>query len=222
MRPARCRSPSSSTAGRRAASPTAGPTAGTRECSSRRAMPRSAVDFHGSTGYGQAFTDAIHQNWGGWPLEDLQKGLAFATAQRPAARRQPRLRARRLLRRLHDELDRGPLARPVQMHRPARRRVRRPRHGLRDRGAVVRRMGARRPSLLRGAGRVREMEPGQLRTELEDAAAGDHQRERLPHPLHAGHRGVHRAAAPQHPVAAAGLPRREPLGAEAEELGPMV
>jgi dipeptidyl aminopeptidase/acylaminoacyl peptidase len=41
------------------------------------------VDFHGSTGYGQAFTDAIHNNWGGWPLEDLQKGLAFATANDP-------------------------------------------------------------------------------------------------------------------------------------------
>ena len=39
-----------------------------------------SVDFHGSTGYGQAFTDAITNNWGGWPLEDLQKGLAFATA----------------------------------------------------------------------------------------------------------------------------------------------
>ena len=40
-----------------------------------------AVDFHGSTGYGQAFTDAIRNNWGGWPLEDLQKGLAAATTQ---------------------------------------------------------------------------------------------------------------------------------------------
>ncbi|KQN14722.1 MULTISPECIES: S9 family peptidase [unclassified Sphingomonas] len=40
-----------------------------------------AVDFHGSTGYGQAFTDAISNNWGGWPLEDLQKGLAAATAK---------------------------------------------------------------------------------------------------------------------------------------------
>ena len=39
-----------------------------------------AVDFHGSTGYGQAFTDSINKNWGGWPLEDLQKGLAYATA----------------------------------------------------------------------------------------------------------------------------------------------
>jgi dipeptidyl aminopeptidase/acylaminoacyl peptidase len=41
------------------------------------------VDFHGSEGYGQAFVDAIHQNWGGWPLEDLQKGLAFATEHDP-------------------------------------------------------------------------------------------------------------------------------------------
>ncbi|TPG08482.1 alpha/beta hydrolase family protein [Sphingomonas oligophenolica] len=38
-----------------------------------------AVDFHGSTGYGQGFEDAIRNNWGGWPLEDLQKGLKAAT-----------------------------------------------------------------------------------------------------------------------------------------------
>jgi dipeptidyl aminopeptidase/acylaminoacyl peptidase len=36
------------------------------------------VDFHGSTGYGQAFTDAINQHWGDRPFEDLQKGLAAA------------------------------------------------------------------------------------------------------------------------------------------------
>ena len=42
-----------------------------------------SVDFHGSTGYGQAFIDSIRNNWGGWPLEDLQKGLAFATSQDP-------------------------------------------------------------------------------------------------------------------------------------------
>ncbi|HEY4070307.1 MAG TPA: S9 family peptidase [Sphingomicrobium sp.] len=42
-----------------------------------------SVDFHGSEGYGQAFVDAIHQNWGGWPLEDLQKGLAYATEHDP-------------------------------------------------------------------------------------------------------------------------------------------
>jgi dipeptidyl aminopeptidase/acylaminoacyl peptidase len=37
-----------------------------------------SVDFHGSTGYGQAFTDSIRQNWGGAPLEDLRLGLAAA------------------------------------------------------------------------------------------------------------------------------------------------
>lgn len=36
------------------------------------------VDFHGSTGYGQAFTDSINQDWGGKPLEDLKLGLAAA------------------------------------------------------------------------------------------------------------------------------------------------
>ena len=40
-----------------------------------------AVDFHGSTGYGQAFTDAIRNNWGGWPLDDLKAGLQAATAK---------------------------------------------------------------------------------------------------------------------------------------------
>ncbi|MDP4604926.1 MAG: S9 family peptidase [Erythrobacter sp.] len=39
-----------------------------------------SVDFHGSTGYGQAFTDAIQGDWGGKPLEDLQKGFAAALA----------------------------------------------------------------------------------------------------------------------------------------------
>lgn len=35
----------------------------------------AAVNFHGSTGYGQKFTDAISQHWGDYPLEDLMKGL---------------------------------------------------------------------------------------------------------------------------------------------------
>ena len=37
-----------------------------------------SVDFHGSTGYGQAFTDSISRDWGGAPLEDLRLGLAAA------------------------------------------------------------------------------------------------------------------------------------------------
>ena len=41
------------------------------------------VDFHGSTGYGQVFTDAIRGDWGGKPLVDLQKGLAAALERYP-------------------------------------------------------------------------------------------------------------------------------------------
>ena len=41
------------------------------------------VDFHGSTGYGQAFTDAIRGDWGGKPYEDLAKGLDHALARYP-------------------------------------------------------------------------------------------------------------------------------------------
>lgn len=36
------------------------------------------VDFHGSVGYGQAFTDSINKDWGGKPLTDLKLGLAAA------------------------------------------------------------------------------------------------------------------------------------------------
>ncbi|HET9390850.1 MAG TPA: S9 family peptidase [Steroidobacteraceae bacterium] len=41
------------------------------------------IDFHGSTGYGQAFTDSISRDWGGKPLLDLQKGLAAALERYP-------------------------------------------------------------------------------------------------------------------------------------------
>ncbi len=33
------------------------------------------IDFHGSTGYGQDFTDAINGDWGGAPYKDLMMGL---------------------------------------------------------------------------------------------------------------------------------------------------
>ena len=41
------------------------------------------IDFHGSTGYGQAFTDAIRGDWGGKPLDDLRLGLAAAIKTYP-------------------------------------------------------------------------------------------------------------------------------------------
>ncbi|MFZ0869086.1 MAG: S9 family peptidase [Rhodanobacter sp.] len=38
-----------------------------------------SIDFHGSTGYGQAFTDSVNLDWGGKPLVDLELGLKAAT-----------------------------------------------------------------------------------------------------------------------------------------------
>ena len=54
------------------------------------------IDFHGSTGYGQAFTDAIRGDWGGKPLEDLQKGLDAALAKYPWLDGDRVVRARRV------------------------------------------------------------------------------------------------------------------------------
>ena len=41
------------------------------------------INFHGSTGYGQAFTDAIQGDWGGKPYEDLMKGLDYVEKTYP-------------------------------------------------------------------------------------------------------------------------------------------
>jgi dipeptidyl aminopeptidase/acylaminoacyl peptidase len=41
------------------------------------------VNFHGSTGYGQAFIDAINGNWGGAPFQDLMLGLDYAEKTYP-------------------------------------------------------------------------------------------------------------------------------------------
>jgi len=41
------------------------------------------IDFHGSTGYGQAFTDAISGDWGGAPYDDLMMGLDAALDKYP-------------------------------------------------------------------------------------------------------------------------------------------
>ncbi len=41
------------------------------------------IDFHGSTGYGQSFTDSIRGDWGGKPLVDLQLGLTHLVSSFP-------------------------------------------------------------------------------------------------------------------------------------------
>jgi dipeptidyl aminopeptidase/acylaminoacyl peptidase len=41
------------------------------------------INFHGSTGYGQKFTDSISGDWGGKPYEDLMKGLDYVEKMYP-------------------------------------------------------------------------------------------------------------------------------------------
>jgi dipeptidyl aminopeptidase/acylaminoacyl peptidase len=42
-----------------------------------------APDPHGSTGYGQEFTDAVNGDWGGKPFEDLMKGVDYVISTVP-------------------------------------------------------------------------------------------------------------------------------------------
>ena len=39
------------------------------------------IDFHGSTGYGQAFTDSIRGDWGGKPFEDFEARIGCARSR---------------------------------------------------------------------------------------------------------------------------------------------
>lgn len=41
------------------------------------------INFHASSGYGQAFSDAIVGDWGGKPYEDIMKGLDYLLANHP-------------------------------------------------------------------------------------------------------------------------------------------
>jgi len=39
------------------------------------------INFHGSTGYGQRFTDSIRGDWGGKPYKDIMRGLDYLLAR---------------------------------------------------------------------------------------------------------------------------------------------
>ena len=128
------------------------------------------IDFHGSVGYGQAFTDAINGDWGGAPYEDLMTGLDHVLATHDWIDSDRMAAARRQLRRLHDQLDPGQHGSVLRARVPRRepRRV----HGLlRHRGVVVPRVGERRHTL----GQPRQLHqtlPGAAGQELEDPGVG--------------------------------------------------
>ncbi len=63
------------------------------------------INFHGSTGYGQKFIDAINGDWGGAPFEDLMKGLDYAEKTYPFIDKDRECAHGRELRRIRDQLD---------------------------------------------------------------------------------------------------------------------
>ncbi len=131
------------------------------------------IDFHGSTGYGQAFTDSISGDWGGKPLEDLKLGLDAALKAISLAGRRSRVRARRILRRLHDELDRGPVAGSLQVPGQPRRHLRQSHHVLLHRGTMVSRVGDTAAPNIRIPPATPSTIPIDYVDQVEDADAGD-------------------------------------------------
>ena len=175
------------------------------------------VDFHGSAGYGQAFTDAISQHWGDRPLEDLQKGWAAALAK-------------------YDFLDgdracalgasyggymvnwiAGNWPQPWKCLVTHDGVFDSADDGLLDRGTVVHRVGERRHAVGRGRRLSRSSTRSTTSTKWKAPMLVIHGAQDFRIPYDAGHRRVHRRAAPGHREPAAVLPGREPLGAQAAE-----
>jgi len=61
----------------------AAPTSGSSNSTTSSGYVVIMINFHGSTGYGQKFIDAINGDWGGAPYEDLMKGLDYAEEHYP-------------------------------------------------------------------------------------------------------------------------------------------
>ena len=89
--------------------------AGTLRSTQGRVTGAVMVDFHGSIGYGQDFTDSIRNDWGGKPLEDLKAGLQAALERYPWLDGERVAGLGSLLWGLHGQLDRRQMAGPVPL-----------------------------------------------------------------------------------------------------------
>ena len=178
------------------------------------------VDFHGSTGYGQAFTDSIRGDWGGKPLEDLQKGLAAALEQYPwmDGTRVGALGAS----------YGGYMINWIAGNWPDRFRCL-----VNHDGTFDSRMNYFETEELwfdewehlgtpwSNPASLREAESGKLRRTLENAHAGGPWGKGLPHRRLSGHRHLHRAATAGHSQQAPLLPRRKSLGPKTLQFDPV-
>ena len=177
------------------------------------------IDFHGSTGYGAAFQDAINHDWGGAPYEDLMKGLDASLARYPwiDGGKVCALGASfggYMINYLAGKTDRFKC---LVTHDG----------NIDERMAYFDTEELWFPEWEHGGTpwdnpeEYAKHNPIEAREELEDADARRARRQGLPDRRHAGHLGLHGAAAQGDPVQAAVLPRREPLGAQPRQQHPL-
>ena len=117
------------------------------------------IDFHGSPGYGQAFTDSISQHWGDRPFEDLKKGFAAALQKFPWLDGKRACSLGASYGGYMQNWIAGQLARRFPLHRESRRHLRHAVDVLHHRGTVVHGVGERR-ALPRGARDPRALQSG--------------------------------------------------------------
>ncbi len=194
----------------------ASPTSGSSNSTTSSGYVVIMINFHGSTGYGQKFIDAINGDWGGAPFEDLMKGLDYAEQTYPFIdkNRECALGASyggymiNWIARPH---------RPLQVSRVARRNVQHV-FGLGYNGGnLVQQLGVRRHSL-HGTRHIQQVVATQFGSEFQDADAGGPRAARLPARRERRLPAFHYPANDGRPVEDALLPRRRPLGAEAAEF----
>jgi dipeptidyl aminopeptidase/acylaminoacyl peptidase len=181
------------------------------------------VNPRGSTGYGQRFVNEVTRDWSGKVYADLLTGLDEAVARHPVARLDAPWGCRGLVRRVHGQLDRGPLE-PLRRARFARRSLQPRGDGRCHRGAVVHRMGVRRPvvGLDRHGGAIPQALSAPFRAELPHTDPRAARRARLPRAVYRGALDVHRAAAAGCAEPARRVPGRGALDPQAAEPAPLV
>ena len=175
-----------------------------------------AIDYHGSPGYSQAFTDSISGDWGGKPLEDLQKGYAAALEKYPwlDAGRACALGAS------YGGYMMNWMA--GNWSEPFKCFVNH--DGIFDSRAMAYSTEELWFEEWEHGGpqfaspeNVRKVQPGEPRRKVVQAHAGHPRHEGLPRSRHAGHQHIHGTATPRHSEPPARFPERKPLGAQAEQ-----
>jgi hypothetical protein len=175
------------------------------------------IDFHGSTGYGQAFTDAISQHWGDRPLEDLQKGWPSHWASTPSSMVKTCAALGASYGGFMVNWIAGVWNQPFKAWSTH--------DGIFDTRAWATATEELWFTDWENGGTV-FTKPGNYETfnpllhadQLARTHAGHPRRQGLPRAAGPGHRHLHRAAGQRHREQVPALPRREPLGAEAAEL----